>query len=230
MEILWTGFLLGFLGSAHCAGMCGPIAVALPGKGASVIPFITGRLLYNTGRIITYMFLGIFTGLIGLGAALAGYQQIISILAGVSIIAIALLPGARFTKFLHASPELYKGRFGRLFRSLISSGSHSSLFGIGLMNGLLPCGFVYLALAASVAAGSVVSSSLYMGLFGLGTLPVMFSMAIAPKFIRSEWRQKMQKALPYLAIVLGLILILRGLSLGIPFLSPDLSSGAMDCH
>lgn len=230
MEILWTGFLLGFLGSAHCAGMCGPIAIALPGKNQSAFPFISGRVIYNSGRMLTYMFLGLFTGLIGLGAALAGYQQAISIVAGVAIIIVALLPGARFQKFLHASPAMYKGWFGQTFRNLISSGSKPSLFGIGVMNGFLPCGFVYLALAGSVATASPVAASLYMGLFGLGTFPVMMAMSVAPKFVNSEWRFKMQKALPYVAVLLGCILILRGMSLGIPFLSPDLTSGAMDCH
>lgn len=229
MEIIWTGFLLGFLGSAHCAGMCGPIAVALPGKDSSSWSFLSGRLIYNSGRVITYGILGLFAGLIGLSAALSGYQQVLSVAAGGFIILMALLPGKRFAKFLHLSPAVYQGRFGRLFKSLIQSGNPASLLGIGLMNGFLPCGFVYLGLAGSAATASPVNAALFMVLFGLGTFPVMMAMSLAPGMMKPEWRQKMVRALPVAAVLLGIILILRGLSLGIPFISPDLT-GDMNHH
>lgn len=233
-ELLWTGFMLGLIGSAHCAGMCGPIAVALPGAQKKGISLVTGRLLYNSGRIVTYMGMGAVLGFFGMGLSLAGYQQVLSIATGVLILAFALLPTRFFNKIMHASPAMFQRTFGRLFGKLMKDGSHGSLFSIGLLNGLLPCGFVYMGLIGALGMGSVAGSAAYMGLFGLGTVPVMFSMAMVTGLFGTGFRQKMQRALPYAAGVVGVLLILRGLSLGIPFISPILGGGmeaaAQSCH
>ena len=226
MEILWTGFVIGLIGSAHCAGMCGPIAIALPGRDAPTGRLVTGRLLYNFGRIISYMIIGLGAGLIGLGATLAVSQQILSIVTGVMILVIALLPGIPFKKFLHFSPNwIYKGSTGKLFSRLIRSSKPSSLLGLGVLNGFLPCGFVYIGVAGSVSMGSIWGSVAYMGLFGLGTVPIMLALSLSPAALPQNLKLKLQKMLPAVAGVLGVLLILRGLSLGIPFISPDMSMG-----
>jgi sulfite exporter TauE/SafE len=97
---------------------------------------------------------------------------------------------------------------------------------IGLLNGLLPCGLVYLALASAVAAGSAVNGAAFMAFFGLGTLPAMFAIAVFGNFMRQGIRLKLRRAVPAFMTVMALLLILRGLSLGIPYLSPDMDAKA----
>ena len=86
----------------------------------------------------------------------------------------------------------------------------STLFTIGLLNGLLPCGFVYIGLAGSLTTGSTEEGMLYMILFGLGTFPAMLGMSVAPTFIGLSTRQRINQFMPVLAILLGLYLIYRG--------------------
>ena len=89
-----------------------------------------------------------------------------------------------------------------------------SLFIIGILNGLLPCGFVYVGLAGSLTTGSVVEGSIFMALFGLGTFPAMMAMSLAPGFISLETRQRINAAIPFLAVTFGLYLIYRGIAFG----------------
>lgn len=234
IEMIWAGFALGFLGSAHCAGMCGPIVLALPGSDQPTPSLLTGRLLYNLGRVVTYMFLGLLVGLLGVGASLAGYQQLISIVAGVLILSFALLPKKYFNKMLHQSPAVFNRIFSGSFKKLMKNGSPQSLAGIGLLNGFLPCGFVYLGLIAALSMGTLTGSVLFMGMFGLGTIPLLFGMSLVTRFMGSDFRLKLQKLLPVAAAFVGILLILRGMALGIPFISPDLTAGlaegAESCH
>ncbi len=234
MELfLWSGLMFGLLGSVHCAGMCGPIVLALPGGKTGKADLIIGRSLYSLGRVLTYMLLGLAVGLLGSGVSLAGYQQILSIVTGVAILIIAVFPKGKFNKFMHFSPALFNKVFGPSFNSFIRNGSKSSLFGIGFLNGFLPCGFVYMALIASLGAGSLAGSIGFMGMFGLGTVPLLFMMAIAPGYLSLNVREKIKGLLPVAAGVLGVLLILRGLSLGIPFISPVLGvdiAGTEACH
>ena len=106
------------------------------------------------------------------------------------------------------------------FVKLTKNGSPTSLFIFGIVNGFLPCGFVYVALAGAITTGGAASGALYMFLFGLGTTPIMFATSLVGKFLSATLKQKMNKLIPVFAIILAIIFILRGLSLGIPFLSP----------
>ncbi len=225
MDILWTGFAFGILGSAHCAGMCGPIAVALPGSDRSGLDLVAGRLFYNLGRTLTYMVMGAFAGLLGLGAALAGYQGWLSIMAGAVILVMLLFRSRFLSTGAFFRSDYFKGLFNRLLRTP----GNSSLLSLGLLNGFLPCGLVYLALAGSAAAGSLINSALYMGLFGLGTTPMMMALSLAPGWLSPVARQRLNRFIPIGAALLAILLILRGMSLGIPYLSPDLAGGG-SCH
>jgi uncharacterized protein len=221
MDILWTGFIFGLLGSAHCAGMCGPIAVALPGSDRRGPAFLAGRLLYNTGRVVTYMLMGAAAGLLGIGAALAGYQGALSVFAGVFILLMIVFR----SRFFSSAAVFRSGAVRNLFGRLMRSQGSGSLFSLGLLNGFLPCGLVYLALAGSAAAGSLPRSVLYMSLFGIGTIPMMLALSLAPGWLSPGARRKMARLIPAGAALIAVLLILRGLSLGIPFISPDLGSG-----
>ena len=224
MEAL-SGLALGFLGSLHCIGMCGPIALALPSQSKSKLSFYSGRILYNLGRVVTYSIMGLVIGLIGQKINLAGYQQIVSIVLGVVILVIVLLPSRIKNYFIQLKPiqiitKKLQSTIGVLFRK----GSQSSLFSIGVLNGFLPCGFVYVALAGAVAMGNVEKSILFMVLFGIGTIPAMFSASIVTNLFGQNFRKKIHRAIPVFASVLAVIFILRGLNLGIPYLSPKMKT------
>jgi uncharacterized protein len=234
-EIL-AAFLVGLVGSLHCIGMCGPIAIALPVPDSSNLSFFTGRILYNLGRVVTYAFLGAILGLVGSKIALAGAQQVVSIILGIVIIIAVLLP-QKYKNFFAQHPVIQKlahplkSNIGVLF----SKGTFSAMFLIGILNGFLPCGLVYVALAGAIASGDAISGAAVMILFGLGTVPAMFAASVFGKFINIGIRTKIRKAVPVLAIILGVIFILRGMNLGIPMLSPKVSaetevSSEMDCH
>ena len=234
-EIL-AAFFVGLVGSLHCIGMCGPIAIALPVPDSANLSFFTGRILYNLGRVVTYAFLGAILGLVGSKIALAGAQQVVSIVLGVVIIIAVLLP-QKYKNFFAQHPVIQKlahplkSNIGVLF----SKGTFSAMFLIGILNGFLPCGLVYVALAGAIASGDAFSGAAVMILFGLGTVPVMFAASVFGKFINIGIRTKIRKAVPILAIILGVIFILRGMNLGIPMLSPKVSahtevSSEMECH
>jgi len=234
-EIL-AAFLVGLVGSLHCIGMCGPIAIALPVPDSNNLSFFTGRILYNLGRVVTYSFLGAVLGLVGSKIALAGAQQVVSIVLGVVIIIAVLLP-QKYKNYIAQNTVIQKlthplkSNIGVLF----SKGTFTAMFLIGILNGFLPCGLVYVALAGSIASGDAISGAAVMILFGLGTVPAMFAASVFGKFINIGIRTKIRKAVPVLAIILGVIFILRGMNLGIPMLSPKVSahtevSSEMDCH
>ena len=221
--MIWSAFVIGLVGSVHCLGMCGPIVLVLPGSLSERWSFFFSRILYNLGRAVTYAFMGLVVGFIGQSIALAGYQQWLGIAAGVLMILYVIFPARAVKKVLPTrltdrALDGLKKRLGRLLRS----SSQSSLFTIGLLNGFLPCGLVYMALAGSIAMGSALGGAAYMLVFGLGTLPLMFAASYAGGMITGEMRRKITRLIPVGIFVLGVLFILRGLSLGIPFISPDM--------
>ncbi len=218
---LWTAFLIGLVGSFHCAGMCGPIALSLPVKSGNWSHKVYGGLLYNGGRIFTYLILGAIFGLLGKGLKLGGFQMMASVLIGSLMIIYSLYPlifrkRNALGKLLSPYSTGIFSKFQRLFRGQ----SAFSLLGIGILNGILPCGLVYVALAGAVNTGEVTGAMLFMALFGLGTLPVMFSVVMAGTIISLKLRNTLGRITPYVVILLGMLFILRGLSLGIPYVSP----------
>lgn len=216
-----TPLTIGLIGSFHCIGMCGPIVVALPLKKHNLFSKITGAILYNSGRVITYSVLGILFGILGRGIRLAGFQQWTSILLGVAMIVSVLFP--YFFREKITIGNLFSGFAARLInrlRKLFTDRSYTSLLMIGILNGLLPCGLVYVAIAGAISSGTVLSGALFMMMFGLGTIPLLLTATLASDAIGQRIRLKMQRVVPYFVFVLGVLFILRGLSLGIPFVSP----------
>jgi sulfite exporter TauE/SafE len=225
IESVWTGLAIGFFGSFHCIGMCGPIALALPHTSPSKLRLVTGRLLYNFGRVVTYAILGILAGLVGRVVNVVDLQQALSIILGVIILIAVLLPNRVIQRFIPA--DAVGGWWGKLrgaFGKLWGSQSMPSMFAIGFLNGFLPCGFVYVALAAALTAGNVTASGAFMILFGIGTIPAMLATSLFGPFVGLRTRRFINRLLPVGAAILAILLILRGLSLGIPYISPNLSS------
>lgn len=221
MAILITALLLGLMGSVHCAGMCGPIAIALPLHGNTVPQKIYGGVLYNFGRTITYGLMGTVFGLLGQGVGMLGFQQKISVIMG-SIMILSVF----FPRLFKKQYDLKKSSFSLVSRLKKSIGelfavrSFNSLFLIGLLNGLLPCGLVYMAIAGSIGTGSAGLGALYMLFFGLGTIPMMLAIAIAGNILSASLQRRINRLIPVLVVLVGIFFILRGLNLGIPFLSP----------
>ncbi|MTI31565.1 sulfite exporter TauE/SafE family protein [Xanthovirga aplysinae] len=220
---LWTAFIVGLMGSMHCVGMCAPLAMALPGDRSSRWKFVQSRLFYNLGRIITYSLLGFFIGILGEGISLAIPQQYLSIFAGIIIIFSLILPSSYLQKFkaflpLYRFTNFLKQKFSLQFKR---RGPSTSFF-VGLLNGLLPCGMVYVALAGAMAGGNSLFSATYMAVFGMGTLPLMLTISLGGNFLPIALKGSYRKALPLFTFLLGCLFILRGMNLGIPYLSPQL--------
>lgn len=216
-----TPLTIGLIGSFHCIGMCGPIVVSLPLKKHNLVSKISGAILYNSGRVFTYSVLGILFGLLGKGIHLAGFQQWTSILLGVAMIISVLFPFVFREKITIAG--LFSGFAGRLvikLKKLFADRSYFSLLMIGLLNGLLPCGLVYVAIAGAINTGNVLSGAVFMMLFGIGTIPLLLIASIASDAIGQKVRRQMQRVVPYFVFMLGVLFILRGMSLGIPYISP----------
>ena len=224
-QLIIAAFTMGLIGSFHCVGMCGPLALSLPINSDSFWSKFSGALLYNAGRIVTYSMFGFVFGVIGKSFALFGFQQWLSVMLGVIIILFIVLPkhitGFKKKNFVLNFFEQLRSSLGQLFFKKNSS----SLFSIGLLNGLLPCGLVYMAAAGAVATGDIASSIFFMAFFGLGTLPIMWSVTFFGNYVSISIRQKIRKAYPYMMMLMACLLILRGMGLGIPYVSPKVAKG-----
>lgn len=220
--MLYSAFIFGLISSLHCIGMCGPIAMMLPVDRQNEAKKVTQIITYHLGRLTAYGSIGLVFGLLGRGFFLAGLQQKISIFIGLAMILVVLIPEKSFAKYNFSKPvykviSKIKSNLGSHFKNK----SYKSLFIIGLLNGFLPCGMVYVALFGAIAMQSASLGVLYMILFGVGTLPLMTLVVYVNSMIKMPFRNKIQKAIPYVAVIIGVLFILRGLGLGIPYISPS---------
>lgn len=215
--------MFGLMGSFHCLGMCGPIAIAIPHKSETKAGVVAESLVYNFGRVLTYSLLGVLIGFVGEALSFDKYQETVSIVVG-SVLLVSLLIPKKHLSAINGSLVVGKAlnRFKNLFRSFLASKSRASLFVLGLLNGLLPCGLVYFALVAAFAQSTVFETAVYMAFFGIGTIPMMAAVYIAKDFMPLNFRKRMVKFIPYGIAVVAVMMILRGMSLGIPYISPVL--------
>lgn len=230
ITLIFAALGLGFASGFHCLGMCGPIALSLGLSKKQQVNFHLQNLTYQLGRILTYSFLGAIVGIVGEGFQLAGFQKYISILAGILLITMALFSfGGDFTSKIPAiSNALLKVKInlGKLLRKT----DYSSRFLTGILNGFLPCGMVYMALTASLAAGGIWQSASFMVFFGLGTFPFMFAAVLFGNIINATVRNKILKIVPVFMLILGALFILRGMELGIPYISPKKEALKVEKH
>jgi hypothetical protein len=229
VEIAISALVLGIMGSFHCAGMCGPIALSLPLRGDNTFQRVYGGLLYNIGRSLMYGVMGAIFGLIGEGFRMVGFQRWISVIMGSLMIASVLLP-LIFRRAGSVINEPLTRRLRDSIGRLFALKSYKGLFMIGVLNALLPCGLVYMAIAGAIGTGSLLQSTLFMVLFGLGTIPMMLTISLIGNAISLTVRKKINRIIPVLVVVIGLIFILRGLSLGIPYLSPPAEKMNPEVH
>jgi len=218
---IFSGLVLGLLTSFHCVGMCGPIALSLPLHGDTKLKKLLGGIIYNLGRTITYAIMGLIFGLVGHGLSTLGFQKIVSIIAGTLMIATVFFPHLfSFTDKTDKGLFSFVNAVKRGLKGLFNTKSFWGLLLIGLLNGLLPCGPLYFAVIVSAGTGNVIESVLFMILFGLGTIPLLLLVTIAGNFISVKARNRINNFIPVIMVIMGILFILRGLSLGIPFLSP----------
>jgi len=216
----WAALVLGLMGSFHCVGMCGPIAIVLPIGNRSWVSRITGGLLYNIGRTITYGILGVLFGILGAGLSLAGLQKWVSIIMGSIMVISVIFPSLGHRINAGGSMFSFMGSIKSSLQKLFRKSSYSSLFLIGILNGLLPCGLVYMALAGALATGSFGGSSLFMIIFGLGTIPMLLTVSLIGSMAGKKLKHIINKTIPIIVVIIGLLFILRGLELGIKYISP----------
>ena len=219
--MLFSALFFGLISSLHCIGMCGPIAMMLPVDHKNPTKKALQILTYHLGRLTAYGFLGLAFGLLGKGLFIAGFQQNISIAVGVLMIIIAIVPEKVFAQYNFSKPiykviSSIKSSLGNQFKRK----TFDALFSIGFLNGLLPCGLVYAALFGAIAMQNEVFGVVYMLLYGIGTIPLMSVVVYASGFMSVPLRSKLQRIIPIITIGIGILFILRGLSLGIPFISP----------
>lgn len=215
--------------------MCGPIAMMLPVDRSNEAKKITQIITYHIGKLTAYGTLGLIFGLLGRSFYLAGMQQQLSIIVGILMILVAVIPEKVFAKYNFSKPVYriitkVKSSLGQQFKNK----SYKSLFTIGLLNGFLPCGMVYVALFGAIAMQNVSLGIGYMILFGIGTIPMMVAVVYASGLISFSFRGTIQKAIPLVAVIIGMLFIIRGLGLDIPYLSPSNMSlfvqSEANCH
>ncbi|MBD1259700.1 sulfite exporter TauE/SafE family protein [Maribacter polysiphoniae] len=233
--MLLSALALGLMGSLHCVGMCGPIAFMLPVDRNNGFKKVFQITLYHAGRLLAYGLIGLVFGLLGKGLYVFGMQQKLSIIIGVIMIIAVLIPYKTFAKYNLSKPlfrviSRIKSRLGQELKKK----SPDTFLTIGFLNGFLPCGLVYMALFGAIAMGSAFEGSLYMVLFGLGTVPLMTTAIYMSGFLQSSAKRRIRQLIPVFVVVIGVLFILRGMGLGIPYVSPkpisEIGTSPMECH
>lgn len=233
ITVLAPAFVLGLLSSVHCLGMCGPLALAVPSPPGGPLTRLRSALILNSGRVLTYTLLGAAMGVFGRGLQLAAVQQVVSIALGVLIL-LGLLAPRILSRFpLPQAPARLVIRLQSLMARHLKRTAPEALFFTGMLNGLLPCGMVYLALAGAVAQVSVAEAALFMSAFGLGTWPLLLGLRSGACALNGTFRAQLRKLTPVAYSLMAVLFIARGMDLDIPYLSPALpkaNAAAAACH
>lgn len=220
--MLYTALIFGIISSLHCIGMCGPIVLMLPIDSKNPAKKVLQITTYHLGRLISYGTIGLVFGILGKGLYIAGLQQNLSIVLGILMIIFVIFPEKKVAKYNFSKPIFkllsnVKSKLGNQFKNK----SLLSLLSIGIVNGFLPCAMIYIALFGAMAMQNSTYGMLYMIVFGLGTVPMVSSLAYLNQFFTISFRNKLQKAIPIVVVVIGILFILRGLGLGISYVSPS---------
>ncbi len=232
--MLLSAIILGLMGSLHCVGMCGPIAFMLPVDRTNNFKKGFQILIYHFGRLMAYGTIGLVFGLLGKGLYIFGIQQKLSVIIGILMIIVVMIPSKKLNRYNFSKPifkiiSKVKSRLGKELQKK----KPDTFLTIGFLNGFLPCGLVYMALFGAIAMGNAWEGSLYMLLFGLGTVPLMTTTIYFSGILKGSAKQRIQKLIPVFIVVIGLLFILRGLGLGIPYVSPkpvtEVVSAQMEC-
>ena len=214
----WVAFTLGLFGSLHCVGMCGPLAIAFCDKeNDTSVQRMQSGMSYNLGRTVTYSILGLFFGLLGSFIVVVDLQKVLSIALG-ALLVFSFFLSYDIDQKINGLPAVRKfyDKLRLAISNMYSKAKQYHPFTLGMANGLLPCGLVYLALAGAIAAGSLMNGMIFMAFFGIGTIPMMITLVFGVKLLTPNMRFKFRRVLPYVTLFFGLFLIYRGLVVGMP--------------
>lgn len=216
LTFIITAMALGFLGSFHCVGMCGPIALSIPVQHLHGFQKFIGIIIYNGGRIMVYAVAGSLFGVIGLSFQFMGWQKWLSVILGVVLLLLFVFAISKKRFSQNRFLKSFNDKIVQWLYPLLQSRKQRNLLLIGMLNGLLPCGLVYMALAGAIATSNIIYSAIFMAAFGAGTLPAMILASYAGQLITLNMRNKIKKVLPYMLAIMGLLLILRGFNMHLP--------------
>lgn len=209
----WMALTLGFFGSLHCVGMCGPLALAIQStRQNSGWASVLSSTSYNAGRTLSYMLLGLIFGVLGSFLAFAGLQKALSIGLGILLILMFLFTNNpdQWIGKIPSLQKFYAFIQKNLMRGLKKSESVPPLI-LGMMNGFLPCGLVYVGIAGAVSLSHIWGSMGFMLFFGLGTFPAMLLVMLGPQALSQKMRISLKRLYPAITLIMGAYLIYRGL-------------------
>ena len=203
------------LGSVHCAGMCGGFVCFYTGVASTTdATALRAHAMYNVGRLTSYLTLGALAGAIGAGVsslgALAGLQHAAAVLAGALMIgwAISTIAAQRGVRLASMrAPEAWQRALGRLLHAVREQPMATRAWLTGLLTTLLPCGWLYVFVAAAGGSGSVRAGMLTMALFWLGTVPALLAVGLGAQRLFGPLRQRLPMLSAMLVLVMGLLSI-----------------------
>lgn len=222
VNVLLEGFVLGLAGSFHCMVMCGPIALALPLNRKNTGTILRGIGSNQLGRILTYTLLGSVFGIIGFQLPVVKGFQIATVLTGLAFLVVIWKP--QWMRKLEWQPAFLNRFRQQKMGSLLKEKKQINLFLLGILNGLLPCALIVMALGISISQGSSGKGALFMMGYGLGTVPGVSSVAFLGSRMLQQIPVKLKKAAPLAFSIVALLMIARGLNLGIPYISPKIEN------
>jgi uncharacterized protein len=212
-DLVWIS-LAGAAGSFHCLGMCSGFALSLAPSRAARWKTVGRHLIYNTGRVTSYCFLGVLAGMLGHAAIQGGpvgtVQRILAVLSGTLMIVMALgffgirLPRPRFA-------GAGDGPILRGVRGLLRAPGAAAPLAFGVFNGLLPCPLVYAFIARAAASGSLDQGLLTMAAFGAGTFPAMLGVGLIGCSLTPAWRMRGVRLAGAVILLFGGVTVARGL-------------------
>jgi sulfite exporter TauE/SafE len=225
----WLPLALGLTGSLHCVGMCGPLIWSTD-FGSSARKQLFGQWVYHMSRVAMYAGLGLVFGLIGQTLVVAGLQKVLSIAGGFLLVSFALFGGLIETWLSKRTSGLVHRLVESGYRYIRGAHDIFRWFILGLLNGIVPCGLVYAALAGAIATGSAVQGALFMVLFGLGTWPLLFAAGFSGQGLKKMLRGRVGLVRQAVLLISGLLLIQRGFNLDLTLFESAVVPAQVDCH
>lgn len=221
---LLAGAVLGLTGAVHCLGMCGPLVIAM-GKSKSSS---SALIVYHAARTGSYLLLGTLVMFL---VPMAEWQRVLSVVSGLFLLFAAwqeqyVEPACCTTQKTPWHRRLLQWRIWSMKNT--SGAVNASV--LGGLNGLLPCGMVYAALASASAFGGWMPGLAFLLGFGVTTAIPLIILQWAGRHIPAQWATRWKRASIIIALLMGSWFILRGLGLGIPFLSPTEQSLQLESH
>lgn len=203
---MWTAIVLGLAGSLHCAGMCSPLAMAVTARK----PFVINKVIYNTGRIFTYGLLGVLAAVFGGLFSLTAYQGVLSFTMGAVflLMGVGAITGVNIP-YLRGGLNKLTLALKKLFGFWLQKKQAGSIFVMGMLNGLLPCGLTYMALTYCFILPTATDGFIFMLMFGLGTWPVMIGLSWLMSLGFTRLTQHYQRIAMFAFAAVGIWLMVR---------------------